>query len=156
MFYKKKINNKNEKKNELRLKHYQSLTHNLLKNNILPLTPEEKINGVNKINKILISSVQQRIFERGVLKNDFSYNHYDHRYFFETSGVVPECPSCGEIESEENHHSLKNPIIFYPNADPLLSFPWNQSRIDTLQYIGFRTGHPLKIPPITTAPIFIQ
>lgn len=145
MFFKTKQRKLNEElffKNKQRLESYIAYAQDLIVDDPYEsLNQKEKMNGLNKIHKILISSIQQKIFENVISSPHPIDSYRSDRYFFD-SWTVPNCPFCQTKYEGRTITTLKNPIKVFLNTDPVLSFPWNKDRLSTLQYIGYRTNKP--------------
>lgn len=132
-----------QKTNEDRMHYYICYINEIIEGEqLLKLTREQKINGINKVNKILLSSIQQKIFEDTIKSK--TPNNKDFSYYFFNTGITPNCYHCGNIPRVETTFTLENPLKVILNIDPLISFPWNRDRLTTLQYIGYRTNRPFK------------
>lgn len=139
--------NRKSKLNEDRLNSYTNYVLSIIDgHSMMKYTDLQKINGINKVHKILLSSVQQKIFE-AVSDSTHPIDSYPERYFFD-NWSVPDCNYCHTNYRKRTIATLENPITVYLNTDPVLSFPWDKDRLSTLQYIGYRTNKPFENRPL--------
>lgn len=79
--------------NEARLKSYKDYVLSIIEDKyMIKRTEHEKLNGINKVHKILLSSMQQKIFEN-VSDSTHPIDNYPNRYFFDR-WTIPNCKYC--------------------------------------------------------------